>query len=57
MRDRHPRSRIEDVAIAASVDLEIALVIAAGCDGAVDDVEAGDGPIRRARIANADAPG
>src|SRR5690242_21850070 len=35
----HSASRIEDVAIAASVDFEMALVIAAGCHGAVDDVE------------------
>ncbi len=54
VRDGHARARIEDVAVAAPVEIEIALVIAAGRDRAAGELDVGDRP--RARAADARSP-
>src|SRR5471032_3458959 len=48
--------RIEDVAIALSIEVEIALVIAAGGQRALADRNAGDAALRVARVLDADDP-
>ena len=54
--DRHARARVEDVAVAPAADLEIALVVAARRERAVDEIEAGDRRALDARMADADVP-
>ena len=57
MGDRHAGGGVEDVAVAAAVDIEIPLVVAAGGQRAVGEVDAGNGGVILARMADAHAPG
>src|SRR5690242_9279972 len=56
MLDRRCGPRVEQMAVTAAVDLEVAFVVSARCHRRITEFDAADQRLRLARMAQADAP-